>query len=1664
MDHQAEIRILGPLEVTVGGRVLAVTGERQRRIVAALADAGEPGLGVDQLAEVIWDDADRPAQPTAHVRTAISRLRRQLTEAGGSGPDLIESRPGGYRLGGVDVDAWRFERLLVDDETSVDPDRRRRQLDQALDLWRGDAFDGFADVASLQPSVTRLGELRLAAETERLEAWLDDGDIGRTLARSAVLAHAHPWHEELRRIHVLALYRAGRQTDALRELDRHRRRVRDELGLDPAPSLQALESAILDHDVSIGRATPTGRALRGYRVHDVVAEVSNAPRSVRKRAHQPALDREVVVETTTITTAESELLPVIDHRVRLRAAIRHPHVEEVIDHWREPGAVHVVTPAWPLTLSDRLVEGPLSLPSVAQLGAGLAAALDAAHEADLIHGDLRPGSIFLGDDGQARLGCFPPTSNGATMGDDRSAFATVIATALLGTAYDGTDVMDRRLQSVVDPAEAVAILQAAYRKDTSLPTATGLFEAFLTATGLDQPDLLTMPLEENPYPGLRSFDETLGADFHGREAVVGQLCDRLRKPANRLIVITGASGSGKSSLLSAGLLPALRSGAVEGSEQWAVAVMTPGHDPIESLAEALGNVATVADADPGRMLADTVGSTDRGLIEAAEACLGPDRPLLVMVDQLEEIFSADPDGGSTRSDWFLDLLAGGVGDPDSEVRVVATLRADWFDRPLQRQPFAEIFGRSLVTLTNLTPAELERAIVNPARDRGVEMSAALVARLIADVEAEPGALPLLSATLHELWQHRRGSVIECDAYDELGGLTGAVVSRAEALVDELGSDRLDELRRLFGRIVTIAPDRPITRRRVRLTDVLASGVRSSTIDAAVAARLVATDRDPATREPTVTVSHEAVLTRWPRLAGWLSDDRHRLLERGRLTDAAHAWEADDRDPALLLRGTRLERAVELTDDASVLSAVEIDLVEASQADDHRRRVVEERQVRRRRTLTAVIAVVAVIALIAGTVAYDQARRAEAAANVAEVRLLTQAAATTFDTRPALGLQLAVAAVEQGGGVEAERTLVELLQRGPFDRYLGTAENSRCMVALSDPTRARLVDFGVVDDAGLTPVVVWDHDGAPPAPAGSVDLGSSIDCPIVSPAGDRVAVNADGHLTVSTIGSAEAPLSVEVGDEIRGIDWTADGQAIVAIDDVDDGRLHVFDTSDVTALTSLASHELSMSFLAAVATTTIDGLAVVAGDGQAPALVDLRTGDQRPLDDPGVPVGSIEINSDATRIVGRNASDIMAWDGDSGRLLWSTVHSGDADANAALTLNWSGSRVATATSAGIEVFDLVSGDRIEGPLPLAGSQAIIAFSGDDELTVTGPGDRLYSLNLEIDGNTGNRVRVVHRDIEQGGAVAPDGTVSTIIGEGDSVVNVSIDPDGAVTELGRTLAELRPVDTSRIVGYEQRRRHFGIWTDGVRTSDVDLTDRFSEETDRVRTVRVGHGLAVQLVFEPADFDTVHMLVFDDRTAEILLERPVPGIVTAEPIGPDRILLADLDFLAQIIDLEGTPVHQFERFGHPVAAAEQASDGSILIGLADGTIGRHNPETFEPEVTHVGPPSAVQQFIVFPGGFVTYHEDGQVVKWYDGSLEPAGIIHDGGGWWGFGALSDDGSSIYIPEQGRVVEIPLGLDGFVAEACRRAGAVVDGESLAAITGSAPDGALESCSRDPSS
>lgn len=1106
-----QFRLLGPLEVSVDDRPIPLGGPKQRTVLASLLVHPNRVVPAEELIDQVWAE-DPPNTARKTLQSYVTHLRREL------GPERLQWRAPGYvlRVGPRELDAARFETLVHEAKTAnARTDRAASLYRRALEQWRGPALADLADVGALAAEAHRLEELRLDALEGRIAADLDAGRHNELIPELAALTDEQPLRERLWGQMMVALYRSGRKADASAAYHRARQVLAEELGMDPSDELQDLHARILNNDLAL--EAPHDR-LRGY---ELVEEIGEGAFGVVHRAWQPQLAREVAIKAIRPALAnDPEFIRRFEAEAQLVARLEHPNIVPLYDYWREPGAAYLVL-RWVRggSLGEISQRAPFDLETAARLEEQIAGALTFAHRLGVVHSDLKPANVLLDEEGNAYLSDFgiaadlrglrseerdlrlspaylsPEQIRGApaTPATDIYCLGLLLSQVLCGEhPFTGTApvaLLQKQLHEPLPPLTARrpelpgAIDDVIARATAKDPEArfpdVGAFDlAFRKALQLVPAKIARRSEVElaNPYKGLRPFGEADALDFFGRDALVDRLVARLGQNAegSGFLGVVGPSGSGKSSVVRAGLIPALRAGAIPGSDRWFTVEMTPGAHPFEALETALLRIST----HPPSTL---VAQLHADLADAAERVLPPDgSDLFLVIDQLEELFT-HVDDEETRA-RFLASLATAATDPRTRVRVLVTLRADYFDRPLAYPGFGPLLGSRTETVTPLTPAELELAIAGPAQRVGLDLDPELLAEIVADSTGRLGTLPLLQYALTELFERREDGALTLSAYREVGGLGGALAGRAEHLFEATGRDGgRESTRQLFLRLVNVDEGVEDLRQRVRRFELESlEGDREAmteAIDAFTRHRLLTSDRDPVTREPTVEVAHEALLRAWPRLRGWIDASREDLVNRRRLATEAAQWEDAGRDPSFLLRGSRLERLEAWGAGSGLaLNSAEREYLETSlqereaehaaeEARRRRERFLERRSVRRLRALVAVLAAAALVATSLTIVATSQRNRAERESLIATARELAAAAVANLDVDDERSLLLALEAVETtyraDGTVlpEAEEVLHRAVQAHrllfavPGSHGQFSADGSRLLVAGPRPAEA-----------------------------------------------------------------------------------------------------------------------------------------------------------------------------------------------------------------------------------------------------------------------------------------------------------------------------------------------------------------------------------------------------------------------------------------------------------------------------------------------------------------------------------------------------------------------------------------------------------------------------------
>ena len=481
-----------------------------------------------------------------------------------------------------------------------------------------------------------------------------------------------------------------------------------------------------------------------------------------------------------------------------------------------------------------------------------------------------------------------------------------------------------------------------------------------------------------PFKGLEFFDVGDAALFFGREALTARLIGRLRDARGappreagwRFLAVVGASGSGKSSLVRAGLAAALQSrepladGTLppDGSADWRLHILTPTAQPLKALAASLTRESESVTAMATLM--DDLARDPRSLDLYAARLLAwaGTRRLLLVVDQFEELFTLCR-SESERKAFVDNLVSASADEISGQTLVVIALRADFYAQCAPYDGLRQLLPKRQEYIGAMTADELRRAIEEPARMHGFAFEPGLVDTLLLDVGQEPGALPLLSHALLETWKRREGRILTLKGYADTGRLRGAIARTADAVYDQLSPEEQVVARSIFLRLTALGEGTQDTRRRVLLQELIPrqpqqEALIRSVVSQLADARLVTVD------EKSAEVAHEALIREWPKLRSWLDEDRASLQIHHRLTERAQEWARLGRDVGSLLQGAHL-REIEgwAVTHREQMDSLERDFLEASRSNENLHRVQERRRIVLRGTVAFLLSAVC-IALLA----------------------------------------------------------------------------------------------------------------------------------------------------------------------------------------------------------------------------------------------------------------------------------------------------------------------------------------------------------------------------------------------------------------------------------------------------------------------------------------------------------------------------------------------------------------------------------------------------------------------------------------------------------------------------------------------------------------------------
>jgi WD40 repeat protein/transcriptional regulator with XRE-family HTH domain len=1124
-----------------------------------------------------------------------------------------------------------------------------------------------------------------------------------------------------------------------------------------------------------------------------------------------------------------------------------------------------------------------------------------------------------------------------------------------------------------------------------LPDLATLKARFVPALGVeDEPDAVrrlldlaaTMRREDAPaaglppYRGLLHFEETDAELFFGRETLTAKLMDRLQASlatpdAARFLAIVGASGSGKSSLVRAGLVPALRWQAKTAA--WPVHVLTPTAHPLEALAASLiGDVkfttakAALSDElarDPLALHRAVQRETERAGVAHA----------LVAVDQFEELFTLCR--RETERQAFVDnlMLAVGFHPPDGEHQAeqgapsgerirdqgkptigVIALRADFYAHCADYPELRQALSQHQEYIGAMKIEQLRQAIEAPAKHGSWELEPGLVDILLQDLQGEPGALPLLSHALLETWQRRRGRALTLSGYAATGGVRGAIAETAEAVFqDQLNPVQREIARRIFLRLTELGEDEtmPDTRRRVALSELISNPEDAAAVREVLTqladARLITTELE------TVEVAHEALIREWPTLREWLAEDREGLRLHRRLTEAALEWERSGRNESEMYRGARLAQALEWTEaNAGTLNRLEHEFLEVSKASAERE--AAEREAQRQRELDAarklaetekaraeeqmqsanrlrsrnrliagagaVVLLLAILAALFGLQSNQNSTRAESNFGIAQANAATAEAESQraeSEKQLAISRELAIAAVSNLE-IDPERSILLALHA------LSVAHTSEAESALHGAVQASRVQFAF------------------PGQFYSV---------YYSPDGSRLAMGSlDGTVTVVDTANGQELLSFAAhAAVVADVAFSPDGKRLATSSD--DKTVKVWDAATGQELLTLSGQSDRVS---AIVFSPDGKRLATASQDRTVKVWDALTGQELlSLPDQIDPATNVSFSPDGKRLItGMGDSTVKVWDAETGQVLFTPQ--GDAAHDALYSPD--GTRFATRSANGflVRMWNAATGQEL---FTLSmDTVSDFAFSGDGKRLVTGSQSGIIKV---WDAGTGAELLTTYD---------PSGIVNVEFSpDGEHVAATSL--DGAVRVWDVSSEGSREWLTLAPHGGWVRRVVYSPDGRQLATAGIDGTAKvFDADTGQELFTLSGHSdFVFGLAYSPdgkrlatASHDKT-VKVWDAETGEELLtlskaghgDGIVGGLFTGildVAFGPDgtRLASAGADGTAIVWDAaNGHELFTLSNHGVGLTTLAFSPDGTRLVTASDQGAA-DLPETAEPDAT--------------------------------------------------------------------------------------------------------------------
>ncbi|WP_221469794.1 nSTAND1 domain-containing NTPase [Allocatelliglobosispora scoriae] len=1111
-----------------------------------------------------------------------------------------------------------------------------------------------------------------------------------------------------------------------------------------------------------------------------------------------------------------------------------------------------------------------------------------------------------------------------------------------------------------------------------------------------------------PYPGLAAYGPDDADLFCGRDRLVAELVDRLAR--QRFVAVVGASGSGKSSLMRAGLVPAVHAD----GDRWSTVLITPGAYPVR---ECAAQLAARSGGDPAALAAE-LDADPRNLGPALSRLLaagGPDAQCLLVVDQFEEVFSLCQDPAERQA--FIRMLLAAAHDRDGRARVVIGVRADFYAHCARLPELVAALQDAQLIVGPMTPEELSVAITAPAARSGLMVEKALVATIIAEAASRPAALPFVSHALWETWRRRRGTGLFLTAYQAVGGLDGAVAQSAERCYGELDEAHRRAARRILLRLTALGDGTEDTRRRVSRAELGDDAVTATVLESLAAARLVTIGAH------TVEIAHEALIRGWPTLRDWLAADRESLRAHRRVTGAAAEWAARGHDEALLYRGSLLQEWADR--DTGELNDTERGFLAASGARDRRERARRRRRLRA--TIGGLVAGLVTVSLLA-VVAVVKTVEASGQRDLAVAGSLAAQSRAVLSAQPDLANLLALAGL--GHAVTAQTAAsAQATMSAPMHVARPLIGHSGAVTAVAFSPDGHSVATGSADGT----VRLWNP--ATPGRSAAVTHGGGVNAVAFNGTGGILATGGvDGSVRLWDTATHQ-PLGRLTGDAaVNAVAFSPDGATLATAND--DGTTGLWDTAARRRLATLGGH---VGPVYAVAFSPDGRSLATGGDDNKVRLTDPVTHRTTAvLPDHPSEVFAVAFGPGGTTLATGSADGAARiWDTATRkvvatlpghtRLVRAVAFVGDG--STLVTGSWDGTARLWSTTTHQSVATLTGHtDQV----------LAVAASPDGRSIVTGSMDgtaRLWGTTVSrpvatLQGHTGHIDAVAFspdgRTVATGGRDgtarlwdAADGSLTGVLDADvtdDFVLAVAFSPNGRLLATGHRDGGIRLWDTGT-------RRRIGSLTGHA---DDIASLAFSPNGQMLASASIDH--------------TARLWSMATRSTIVLL-RGHTDWVDAVAFSPDgtTVATASVDGTARLWDARtGEPVATLTRNVGRLTSLAFSPDGKLLaVAPADGSAQLWDVAHRREVATLSGHTLEVTSVAFSPGGrsIATGSRDGSTRIWNVSSRELVLQLIDHVGWITAVAFSPDGRTIATTSWDRTGRLTPAPDTWPRELCRRAG-----------------------------